>query len=109
MKTFVLEIFEKDQKNPAKERLFGKTQFLMRDALRKGNTGRISLFILDEKNNYKGKFEISNCSCRRFYTFFDLHLRNQLNIVPIIGIDFSLANLTFDGTRPLIHTLKPGE
>jgi outer membrane protein W len=51
---------------------------------------------LDEKNAYKGKFEIGNCSARRFYTFFDLKLRNQLNIVPIIGIDFSLANLTFE-------------
>jgi hypothetical protein len=29
--------------------------------------------------------------------------------VPIIGIDFSLANLTFEAGRPLIHTLKPGE
>jgi hypothetical protein len=108
-KNFILEVLEIDPKKPDKPKQFGRTQFLLRDALRRGATGKISLFILDEKNNYKGKFEISNCSARRFYTFFDLQLRNQLNIVPIIGVDFSLANLTFDDQRPLIHTLKPGQ
>jgi len=63
---------------------------------------------LDEKAKYRGKFEISNCSARRYYTFFDLQLRNKLNIVPIIGVDYSLANLTFDDNCYCIHTLKPG-
>ena len=44
----------------------------MRDALKKGNTGRMSLFLLDEKNRYQGKLEISQCSARRHYSFFDL-------------------------------------
>lgn len=75
MKSFVLEVVEIDPKNPRKQKLMGKTQFLMRDALNRGSTGRMSLFLLDEKNRYLGKIEISQCSARRFYSFFDLQLR----------------------------------
>lgn len=58
LKSFVLEVVEVDQKNPKKSKTIGKTQFLMRDALKKANTGRMSLFLLDEKNRYQGKIEI---------------------------------------------------
>lgn len=33
--------------------------------------------------------------------------KHQLNIVPIIGIDFSMANLTMNDAS-ILHTLKPG-
>ena len=79
-----------------KNKFVGKTQFMMRDALRKGHTSKYQLFILDEKNNFKGSIEILNCSARHYYSYFDLLLKSQLNIVPIVSIDFSLANLTFD-------------
>jgi hypothetical protein len=71
---------------------------LLRDALKDHDRKekKITLFILDEKNRYKGKFEVNNCSAKRYYTFFDLVFKNQLNIVPIIGVDFSMANLTFN-------------
>ena len=59
MKSFILEVIEIDPKNTKKQKFIGKTQFLMRDALKKGNTGRMSLFLLDEKNRYQGKLEIS--------------------------------------------------
>lgn len=58
MKSFILEVIEIDPKNK-KQKVMGKTQFLMRDALRKGSTARMSLFLLDEKNRYQGKIEIS--------------------------------------------------
>lgn len=93
-KSLVLEIMEVDKKK--KHKFVGKTQFMMRDALRKGHTSRYQLFILDEKSNFKGSIEILNCSARRHYSYFDLMLKSQLNIVPIVSIDFSLANLTFD-------------
>ena len=97
LKSLVLEINEVDKKKPKnKPKFIGKTQFMMRDALRKGHTAKYSLFILDEKNNFKGSIEISNCSARRHYSFFDLQLRSQLNIVPIVSVDYSLANLTFE-------------
>ena len=38
----------------------------------------------------------------------DLHVKNGLNIVPVVAVDFSLANLTFDENCYCLHTLKPG-
>lgn len=110
MKTLVIEILETDKKDAKKVKIVGKTQFLLRDALSKSDEskGKVTLFILDEKNRYKGKFEVGSCTARRYYTFFDLVFRNQLNIVPIIGVDFSMANLTFNDQQYCIHTLKPG-
>ena len=110
MKTFILEVVEIDQKNPKKQKFIGKTQFLMRDALKKGNTGRMSLFLLDEKNRYQGKLEISQCSARRHYSFFDLQLRCQLNIVPILAMDFSIGNIveTSEGLPGCLHSRKVG-
>lgn len=52
--------------------------------------------LLDEKNKVKGDFEIIHSSLRNFHTFLDLHIKNGLNLVPIVAVDFSLANLTFD-------------
>jgi hypothetical protein len=80
----------------------------MRDALKHGHTGSMALFILDSKMKSIGKIKLTNCASRRFYTFFDLRLRNQLNIVPIIAVDYSLANLTFEEGQYCIHTLKEG-
>ena len=110
MKSFVLEVMESDPKNPKKTKLLGKTQFLMRDALNKGSTGRMSLFLLDEKNRYLGKIEISQCSARRFYSFFDLQLRCQLNLVPILAVDFSIGNIVEneDGLPGCLHSRKAG-
>ena len=83
----------------------------MKDALNNGHTGKMMLFMLDSKMKSQGKLWLTNYSARRIYTFFDLRVRNKLNIVPIIGIDYSLANLkTFaaDPNDMCIHTLKPG-
>jgi hypothetical protein len=81
----------------------------MKDALQRasGTGGKVRLFLLDMKDKYMGKMEVSTFSARRYFTFFDLIFKNQLNIVPIIGIDFSLANLTMTDAS-ILHTLKPG-
>lgn len=55
-----------------------------------------------------GVIELRNSSLRNFHTFLDLHVKNSLNLVPIVAIDFSLSNLTFDENQYCIHTLKPG-
>lgn len=46
---------------------------------------------------------------RDFYTFLDLHVKHSLNLVPIIAVDYSLANLTFDESCYCMHSLKPGQ
>jgi hypothetical protein len=76
--------------------LRGHTQFVMRDALKHGNTSQMALFLLDTNMKCIGKTYLTNCAARRFYTFFDLRIRNKLNIIPILAIDYSLANLTFE-------------
>lgn len=65
------------------------------------------LFILDNSKKYMGQMEISQMTIRRHFTFLDMVYKNHLNIVPIIGIDFSMANLTMDDAS-ILHTLKPG-
>lgn len=35
-------------------------------------------------------------------------MKKSLNIVPIVGIDFSLANLTFEDAQHCIHTIREG-
>ena len=52
--------------------------------------------MLDEKGKSKGTLYLKNCSLRNFHSFLDLHIKNNLNIVPILGVDYSLANLTFN-------------
>ncbi len=37
-----------------------------------------------------------------------MYVKNGLNLVPIIAVDYSLANLTFDENCYCIHTLKQG-
>lgn len=110
MKNFVLEVIESDPKNAKKQKVLGKTAFLMRDALNKGKVGHLSLFLLDEKNRFLGKIHISQCSARRFYSFFDLQLRCQLNIVPILAVDFSIGNIieNEDGLPGCLHSRKVG-
>lgn len=111
-KTLSLEILETpDLKKPEykNKKVIAKTQFQMKDALAKacGCMGVIKLFCLDDKMKYNGKLEVSQFSARRYFTFFDLVFKNQLNIVPILAVDFSMANLTMNDAG-ILHTLKPG-
>jgi hypothetical protein len=102
-----LETF--DIKEPQKRQIVGRTQFTLKDALSRANEpkSKVRLFIADIFGKFLGKMEIANFSARRYFTFFDLIFKNQLNLVPIIGIDFSMANLTMTDAS-VLHTLKPG-
>lgn len=60
------------------------------------------------KSSIKGQLFIKNSSLRKYYSFLDLHIKNGLNIVPVVAVDFSLANLTFDENCYCLHTLKAG-
>lgn len=69
----------------------------------------IILPVNSSQGKGKGYVKLKKCTVRNFYTFLDLHIRNSLNIVPIIGVDYSLANLTFDERGYCLHSLKPGQ
>lgn len=64
--------------------------------------------VTNDKNKNKGKLSLNNCYLRKFYTFLHLHVRHGLNLIPIVAVDYSLANLTFDENQYCIHTLKQG-
>jgi len=68
----------------------------MRDILEKAHTETLCFDIRDCKDKVTGVLEFKDCSLRNFHTFLDLYVKNGLNLVPIVAVDFSLANLTFD-------------
>lgn len=78
----------------------------MKEVLEKARTNHLSFEVKDESGKVVGTLDMKDCSLRNFHTFLDLHIKNGLNLVPIVAVDFSLANLTFDESQYCIHTLK---
>jgi hypothetical protein len=83
-----------------------RTKFRVIDAIKYGKSSVYMLYMQDDKNKVKGKLYLKNFSIKTHYSFLDLYFKNKLNVVPVIGVDFSLANLTFDENQKCIHTLK---
>ncbi len=90
------EIVKKTKEFMKKERAVGEVTIKMRDILEKARTNSMNYDIKDESGKIVGVLEMKDCSLRNFHTFLDLHIKNGLNLVPIVAVDFSLANLTFD-------------
>ncbi len=67
----------------------------MKDVLEYAKTQTMK-FLVDDRGRGKGYMQLANCSMRNSYTFIDLMLQNKINLVPVVAVDFSLANLTFD-------------
>lgn len=90
------EVVKKTKEFVKKERAVGEVSIKMREALEKARTNSMSYEVKDENGKVVGVLEMKDCSLRNFHTFLDLHIKNGLNLVPIVAVDFSLANLTFD-------------
>ena len=106
---------EKNKKTKELEeikKVYGEAVVCLQDLFEHGRTDELGYNLFEEGKNtksaLKGNMMIRNCSLRKFYTFLDLHFQNNLNIVPIVAVDFSLANLTFDENMLCLHSLKPG-
>lgn len=54
-----------------------------------------------------GNLMISEASIQPCFSFLDFKIHRGVNIVPIIAVDYSLSNLTFDDQK-CIHSLKKG-
>lgn len=89
-----------------KERFIARCEMDVIDAVKYAKSGVFMRYLLDEKKRVKGKLYIQNFSIKCHYSFIDLYIKNSINIVPVIGVDFSLANLSLDGTQGCNHTLK---
>ncbi len=71
----------------------------------------------DERSGYKltlhnadrtqqiGVITLRNIQCKKRTSFVDLISNNMLEIVPIVAVDFSMSNLTFDD-RKCIHSVN---
>lgn len=81
-----------------KEYTIGKTHFTLLDAIIYAKNSVYVLKVNDEKGKPRFRMYLQKFSIKQHYTFMDLYIKNSLNIVPIIGVDYSLANLTFDDT-----------
>jgi hypothetical protein len=85
-----------------------KTAFTILDAIKYAISGTYMLYLEDEKKKVKAKLFMENFSIRQHYSFMDLYIKKSINIVPVMAVDFSLANLTFDAGQYCTHTLKDG-
>ena len=56
---------------------------------------KLSLFNKD-RNQQIGVISLRNIQCKRRTSFLNLIADQMVEVVPILGIDFSMANLTFD-------------
>ena len=65
---------------------------------------KLSLFNKD-KTQQIGVISLQNIQCKRRTSFLNLIADQMVEVVPIIGIDFSMANLTFDEAKCL-HVLN---
>lgn len=88
--------------------MYGEAIIKMKEIFDSHSTSDKSYSIINESKKLKGELFLRNCSLRNFYSFLDLHINNRLNLVPIVAVDYSLANLTFDENCYCIHTLKQG-
>lgn len=68
----------------------------MQTMLERARSQTLKLNLRGENGKSKGVLEIKNASLNKFNSFIDLYVKNSLNIVPIVAVDFSLANLTFN-------------
>lgn len=101
-----IELNKKTKDLEQKERVYGEAIIKMKEICVLHSSGDKTFSIINENKKLKGELLIRNSSLRNFYSFLDLHIKNRLNLVPIVAVDYSLANLTFDENCYCIHTLK---
>jgi len=85
----------KTDKMVPKTKDIAECQFKLLEVLENAKT-QILYQNVDGAGKGKGKLQFSNCSLRNSYSFFDLTIKNDINLIPVVAVDFSLANLTFD-------------
>lgn len=101
-KTILLEVLTSTHKQ------IGSCQFALKDAFQRANQGKMQLFLLDSKHKLKGTLHVTLFQATSVCSFFDLVFRSRLNIVPVVGVDFSMANLTMNDDSFCNHSLKNG-
>ena len=69
-------------------------------------TGGFKLSLFNkEKTQQIGVISLRNIQCKRRTSFLNLIADKMVEVVPVVGIDFSMANLTFDESKCL-HSIN---
>lgn len=79
-----------------KEKFVARGKFSILNAIKYAQQESYMCYLFDVKKRVYGKLHLQNFTVNSHYSFTDLYIKKNLNIVPIIAVDFSLANLTFD-------------
>ena len=91
------------------ETLICEGEFSIAEALMAQGKAKPYSIPFTYKSRVKANLTVDSFSIRQPCTFLDLYGKNSLNIVPIIAIDFSMANLNFDDMGQwtgTFHSLK---
>uniref|UniRef100_A0A7S3N8N0 Copine C-terminal domain-containing protein n=1 Tax=Euplotes harpa TaxID=151035 RepID=A0A7S3N8N0_9SPIT len=98
-----------NKKNKASYKTLGTEILKLKSILEIPEEGSIQLNILNSSKKLRGTLLIGDSTLKPVFSFLDYKINLDINIVPVVAIDYSLSNLSFANKRHLIHTLKTDE
>ena len=97
---------KKDRKGVHTKNVFGKRRLKLKSILELKEGKAFSIEVLDGNSKVWGRLNFFTPWIRPIFTFLDYKINLNLNIIPVIVVDFSISNLTFKEDSECIHTLK---
>ena len=98
-----------DKKGKQKTNILGSVECDLDSIMALDECNMMQLNIMKSESKIRGTLSLGGCVVQPVYSFLDYKISHDLNIVPVVIIDYSLSNLTFDGKNQCLHTLKKGE
>lgn len=89
-------------------KIIGKRRLRLKNIMELRENKAFNIDILDNKGKNIGQLTFHSPSIKPIFTFLDYKVNLNVNIIPVIVIDYSLSNLTFQEDNECIHTLKEG-
>lgn len=109
MLEFELKRIKYNKKQKESSKVLGSESVKLKSIIEVCENGQLQLNIMKKKKELRGSLAISHSSLQPIFSFLDYKINLNLNVIPVIAIDYSLSNLTFDAKKQLIHSLKKDE
>ena len=109
MLEFELKRIRINKKQKESSKVLGSETVKLKSIMELDENGQLQLNIMKKKKEIRGSLAISRSSLTPIFSFLDYKINLNLNVIPVVAIDYSLSNLTFDTKKQLIHTLKKDE
>mmetsp|Transcript_29834 Transcript_29834/g.29394 ORF Transcript_29834/g.29394 Transcript_29834/m.29394 type:complete len:311 (-) Transcript_29834:838-1770(-) len=106
----VIEIVAKEvtyDKKGEKVKAFASETVRVKDIISMLEGETMKLNMKNPSNKTVAHITISEALIQPCFSFLDYKVHREVNVIPIIAIDYSLSNLTFDNQK-CIHSLKEG-